>query len=399
MARPRETPKESIKMIKILTACTREVDDVKTAVAEILEQLDLANRLRKNAVGIFSFHHEFLNSGLLEAFASVLPFQSVGFTTPRAAIRGASGDVIFSVAVLTSDAIEFSAGLSAPVVQSPDEAVCELYSRIVPSGRGKPSLLLAFAPLMPNVDGDRFVAAIDAASGGVPVFGAMAFSDHSRFSGAEIYANGEHGADVLALVALFGEVGPRFYLSDYPGEKEIRKRAIVTRSERNLIQRIDNSSPLDFLESIGLAEEGRLATGIASFPFVLTLEDGTRVVRVAQNWTTDEGYLVLGGGAPEGAEIGFSGASADFVIRSAKNTIAQVLADASAENALIISCTSRKWTLGAVPGKEAQTIAKASGDALFYLLAYSGGEICPVKNKEGQWVNRFHNFTMATCLF
>ncbi|MDR1275149.1 MAG: FIST C-terminal domain-containing protein [Candidatus Accumulibacter sp.] len=385
-------------MIKILTAHTLKIDEADAAVAELLEQLDLGNRLLKNAVGIFTFHPEFLDSDVLKAVDEALPFATAGYTTPNAATRNIFGDMMFTVAVLTSDDVAFNAGISAPIAENPVRPVHELYARVAPPAMGKPALLLAFAPFTERMGGDDFVTLLDSASGGVPIFGSLAFTHTSNFSGIGTCANGKYGANALVLVALFGEVNPRFFITDLPGEKEICQRAIVTLAEGNRILRINNVSPVVYLESIGLAEHGEISPGIASFPFILSLNDGTRIARCASS-ATKEGYIIVCGNMPRRVKVGFSDADADFVVQSVEKALAQVASERSAENALIFSCTSRKWTLGAAAEWEMKEITKAIGNSLSFQFAYSGGEICPVKNSENRWVNRFHNFSMTTCLF
>ncbi|MDR1368020.1 MAG: FIST C-terminal domain-containing protein [Candidatus Accumulibacter sp.] len=384
-------------MIKILTAHTLKIDEVDAAVAELLEQLDLENSLLKNAVGILAFHPEFLDSGVLEAVGESLPFATAGYTTPGIAVGSVFGDMMFTVAVLTSDDIVFTAGISVPISGDPTGPVRELYSRVAPPEMGKPALLLAFAPFLENVGGDDFVALLDSVSGGAPIFGSLAFTHLTDFSSIETCVNGHCGANVLALVALFGEVNPRFHITDLPGEQEICQRAVITQAEKNRIRRINDRSPIAYLESIGLAENGGISAGIASFPFLLTLSDGSRIARCACK-ATEEGHIVLCGNIPDGVKVGFSDVDADFVTQSMEKIIARIAADADAESALIFSCTSRKWTLASAPDWEMKKIARVIGNSLSYQFAYSGGEICPVKNRECQWINRFHNFSVTACL-
>jgi hypothetical protein len=45
-----------------------------------------------------------------------------------------------------------------------------------------------------------------------------------------------------------------------------------------------------------------------------------------------------------------------------------------------------------------QELTQCLGDSFAYQFAYSGGEICPVKNQEGRLVNRFQNCSMIACL-
>jgi hypothetical protein len=39
----------------------------------------------------------------------------------------------------------------------------------------------------------------------------------------------------------------------------------------------------------------------------------------------------------------------------------------------------------------------AAGD-IPYVLAYAGGEICPVRGEDGKLRNHFHNFTFSLCV-
>ena len=75
-------------MIRMLTACTEELDEVGEAVSEILEQLDLENNLLNNSVGLIFCDPEFIASGVVAAVSQKLPFDTVGVTTRAGATRG-----------------------------------------------------------------------------------------------------------------------------------------------------------------------------------------------------------------------------------------------------------------------------------------------------------------------
>ncbi|MDR1275148.1 MAG: FIST C-terminal domain-containing protein [Candidatus Accumulibacter sp.] len=385
----------------MLTAYTREVDDAAAAVTEVLAQLELDSRRLANAVGFISFHPEFLASNIVEAISKALPFDVVGGTTSCTSVQGALGEMLLTVSVLTSDTVVFRAGMSANITDDACQPARELYARVAPPETGRPALLIAFAPVVENVGGDDLIAAIDAASGGVPLFGALAFTHLTDFSGIETYANGVRSTDAFALVALFGEVEPHFFTTTIPHERGLHEKAVITRSVKNRLQGINGLPPLDYLDSIGLSaddEAGEIALAVTSFPFVLTLKDGTQIVRFARK-VSEEGDILFYGDAPEGANVLFSAADADFVVHSTKEMIARAATESGAGNALVFSCASRRWMLGIAMEKEMKEIARCLGARFSYQLTYSGGEICPVKNREGLWVNRFHNFTMITCLF
>jgi hypothetical protein len=249
---------------------------------------------------------------------------------------------------------------------------------------------------MSDFGGDDFIEALDAASGGAPVFGSLASSHMPDCSGIETCCNGEHHAGLFTLVALFGEVNPEFYLTTIPDERIIHQKAVITKAVKNRIQSINNRVPLDYLASVGLAKNGSIA-GISSIPFVLTLEDGSRVVRSAYS-ATEEGYVMSYGTIPQGAKADFSDGSGAFVLQSARDDIARAVAASGNGNALIFSCRGRKWPLGAVALAEINEVAKELDRSCIYQFAYSAGEFCPVKNQDGRLVNAFHNFSMIACL-
>ncbi|MDR2738996.1 MAG: hypothetical protein LBB68_04085 [Treponema sp.] len=68
-------------MIKVLNACTAEIDDVDLAVSEILEQLDVPGNLRNNSIGIIACYYEFIETGVVAEICKRLPFDVVGCTT------------------------------------------------------------------------------------------------------------------------------------------------------------------------------------------------------------------------------------------------------------------------------------------------------------------------------
>jgi hypothetical protein len=104
------------------------------------------------------------------------------------------------------------------------------------------------------------------------------------------------------------------------------------------------------------------------------------------------------GAISQEARIGFSDIDGEFVLQSAKETAGRIAAAADGRSALIFSCTARQWALGTRMNMEIEELAGSLGDSLAYHFAYSIGEICPVRNQNGQLVNRFHNFSIIACL-
>jgi hypothetical protein len=379
----------------MLTAYTREIDYIERTAAEILEQLRLDERLLRNSVALTDFYPDFLETGVIKAVSAALPFDSIGGTTSYLAVPGALGNLMLAVTVLTSDDVEFRAG-AVPLGDDPGASIRALYAELAPHDGEKPALLLTVAPIINNAGGDDFIEALDAASGGVPVFGSLAAGARPGLGNSSPCMNGEPQENLFTLVALFGDVKPEFYHTTVPDDRVIHQNAVITRSEKHLIQSINGLRAFDYLESIGLADKGSIS-GIAAIPFVLRLNDGTRLVRSPYR-ATQEGYIATYGNVPQGATIGFSDCNAEFVLNSARESIAGAVAASGRASVLIVSCSARKWTLGMRPTAEMREVVDCLGPLLPYRIIYAGGEFCPVKNRDGRLVNSFQNFSMIACV-
>src|SRR5215475_3446339 len=100
------------KMIKLFTAFTRDADNSAEAVKEIKNQLNLEeNQLAHSAALIFC-HIEFIESGIAAAICKALPFDTLGCTAQYFALRKEADEIMLTAALLTSDDIEFAAGVS-----------------------------------------------------------------------------------------------------------------------------------------------------------------------------------------------------------------------------------------------------------------------------------------------
>jgi hypothetical protein len=378
----------------MLTAWTREIDDIETSAAEILGRLTPGGRLLRHSVGILTFHPEFLESGAVRAVSKALPFVTAGGTTSASGVPGERGDLMLTAAVLTSDDVEFRAG-AVLLGDDPRAAIQGLYAELVPRSAEKPSLLLTIAPVREGIGGDDFIEALDAVSGGIPLFGGLAATPQPDLRNAAVCMNGEHQTDLFTLIAVFGAIRPEFYHTAVPDDRVIQQNAVITRSEKYLIQSIDGLTALDYLESVGLAENGDVS-GIASIPFVLTTSDGARLVRSIHR-ATKEGHLVAFGAVPQGARVGFADCDAECVLHSARESIGRVLAASGGRNALIVTCDARRWILGMRPAAEMQEIGNCLDHVFPYLINHARGEFCPVRERGGRLVNSFQNFSMIAC--
>jgi hypothetical protein len=386
-------------MIKMLTAHTEEVDDIDAAVQNILDKLDLNNQALKYSVALVHCYYEFLDSGVVRELASRLPFDLAGITTVSLSVPGFINDFGLTVSVLTSNDVEFAADMSSPVGEDPSIPLKELYARLTKKLSKKPSLLFSFFPLVQHIGGDELVAGVDAVSGGLPQFGTLSISEDSGYNLCATIYNGKSEHSSVVVVALAGDVKPEFLTVSVDDEIVSREKAIITRANRNVVQRINDMPATKYMESIGLTSEAN--TEWADLPVVIYPEDGTRLIRATLASDAEDG-LVLAGTAPVNSRIAFSSIDADKVKLSAETIFKRALAAAKSGNEsrsiLIYSCVSRFWTLGMGEKAEHEIAEKILGDSVPYHLVYSGGEILPSVLQDGTVINHQQNFSVVICV-
>ena len=334
-------------MITMLTAHTLEMDEPGVAVADILGQLNLAEGLRKNAVGIMTCHADFLDSGVVKAVCDSLPFDVIGITTLGAATNQAADLEILTISVLTSDDVAFSAVLTNSLEteqEAPIKAACAAAKAALPpaspGSSPEPSLVLAYAPLLNHVGGERLVRLVDAALGGTPLFGTLACDHNFDFRDSQVIYNGEAYRDRLALAMLAGPVKWRFLTISVPEEKAEKQNAIITESEGNVVKKVNELPVLDYLETLGLTREAGLE-GSKSIPVILDYNDGTPPVARCFYMISPEGHAVCGGEMPTGATFALSSMEPEDVILSAEQILDRVLAGEQSTGMLVISCIVR----------------------------------------------------------
>jgi hypothetical protein len=390
-------------MIKMLTAHTEEVDDVGAAVGEILDKLDLPNQALKYSLGLIHCYHEFLESGVVRELASKLPFDLAGITTVSLSVPGFISGFGLAVSVLTSDDVEFAAGMSSPIEGDAsvllESRLEELYGRLTKKLSKKPSLLFSFFPLIQHRGGDELTAGVDAVSGGLPQFGTVCISDDPGYNLCAAIYNGKSAHSSVVLAALAGEVHPEFLTISVDDEISSREKAVITHSKRNTIQRINDIPAAKYMEAIGLVNG--TTPNWSGLPVVIYPEDGARLIRTTLAANAEDN-LILAGAAPVNSRITFSSIDAGKVKLSAEAVFKQALSAAKNRGKnrgiLIYSCVSRFWTLGMGETAEHEIAKTIFGDSVPYHLVYSAGEILPSVSHNGAVVNHLQNFSVVICV-
>jgi len=380
-------------MIKSITASTREIDDADAAVSEITAALDPGN-LKKNSIGIISCFSDFCDTGVLKAVCDALPFDCIGATTCLCATEKEIDQIFLTITVLTSDDCEFLTTY-IPVSENYEERITSALAGSLEKNGEKPAMLLSFFPLMNSLSGDMILTAVDKVTGGIPLFGTAAVDHNVDYSTSKTIYNGESFREAVVLGAIYGEPKVTFEIASLEENKIRSQKAIITKSDGNMLINVNGKTALEYFEEIGLTKDD-LTVGLGMIPFVVDYKDGTKAVARAAFTITPEGHVACGGAMPENATLAIGNIDGTDIVNTSESAIKPLLDKDSF--ILSYSCAGRYFILGANSTAEAEKISELAEDTQ-YMFACSGGEICPLPNSEGKLKNYYHNFTNVICRF
>jgi hypothetical protein len=214
------------------------------------------------------------------------------------------------------------------------------------------------------------------------------------------FKNGDYALGKMALLLINGNVNPRFYVTAI-AERNIRQyNAVITGAEGYLLTSINNMPILKFLDSLGIITSDSIST-ITTVPFLVDFGDGTDPVAYGLYGISEIGAY-CGGAVPVGATITFAEVDMSSVMETTERTLRAALDDAEKNGAngiIAIPCISRPLVLSPNVDLEIRKSLELIGNKIPFTLIYSGGEICPVYNKQHEIVNRFHNLTYTLMVF
>jgi hypothetical protein len=389
-------------MIKMLAACTSELDFPDEALDEILAQLDIGNTLLKNAAGIVHCGHAFIESGFIHLLSEKLPFALVGSTTLACATGASCGPDVFSISVLTSDEVAFSVARTGPLTpQDVGDAIGAAYRRAAGAFPVKPALVLAQLPLNLSLSLgiSRILGAISSAGDGVPVFGGLPCDATADYRESFVICNGDALSDEAALLLLCGDVRPRFFVENVSCPEDLQEQlGIITESDGCLLKRVNDMPFLEYVEDVGISSEIMRSVKVFPVPFKVNYNEGTKsLIRVLYS-VTPEGYAVFASDMPMGASFSMQRFSYDSVMETVENMAEALAALPDVSGVLMYSCVGRNFRLGRRANDEMRALAARLGGTTYH-LSYANGEICPLEDETGALVNHSHNYSLVACVF
>jgi len=381
-------------MIRSLTATTREIDDPQAAVAEILSMLALESNLLQNSVGIISCFSEFEDTGALRTICDALPFECVGTTTCLCSAGKEADEILFAITVLTSDDCSFQT-LAVQITEDYTKSIHSSVANLLEHSPENPTLFLSYFPLINEVSGDMILTAIDEASGGIPLFGITAIDHTLDYSEAKTIHNGRAFREAAVLCAVYGSPKIEFRIASLDESKFRIQKAIITESDGNILIGVNGKNAMEYLREVGFTEEQLPAPGVGAVPLIINYMGSAKPVVRAVFAVSPEGHVACGGKMPLGATMGIGHVDMNDVLKTTEKTVQTLMEGDSL--VLCYSCIARYLVLGVHSTAEVDKIIEASSDGSEYHFAYSGGEICPMPDANGNLKNVYHNFTIVFC--
>jgi hypothetical protein len=391
---------ENGPMLKMYTATTSQIDSPEDAVAEITAQLK-DKQLLKNTFGIAACHTDYIETQTVAELRKALSFDFIGCTSFGSASNIGGGTEQLSLTVLTSDELTFASAFSREITADGYAAPLDkVYEEAKEALGGEPSFIFAFAPITTNLSGTQILKEFDRISGGKPVFGTLANDTSTDYQQGGCFRNSEFHRYKAAVLLVKGDFKPRFYTAAIAAKNIQQQNAVVTESTGYLISKINDIPLMDYFVSIGIIQQKHLAA-VTMIPLMVNLGDGTKPFANSMYGISEQGAF-CGCETPVGAMVSFAEVDYNSIMETCDAALKEALADA-AQNAaagiIAIPCLSRPIVISPAVNDEIKKSLSIVGDKVPFSLLYSGGEFCPVYNKQGGLVNRFHNLTYTLMVF
>lgn len=391
-------------MINSASIYTYELDDAQAALEELCTQLDQKLVLLPHTVGILMCDPEFMETGVYEAVCAGLPFPVAGTTTMTQAVNGTAGLLLMTIMVLTSDDVFFEVGMSEPIGPGGDilAATRGAYQVAADALPDKVKFTFLFPPLIRENAGDQYIDAFEVLCPDTPVFGTLAVDDSSAFENSFTFCNGKSSKESMAFILTTGNISPRFAIATVSDKKALPYTGEITKSEGHIVHEIDGMPAVKYFESIGFAQNGVLNMQHRFVPFVLDFKklsdyDGVPVVR-AMVYINKSGAGVCRGYMYQNSVFTLTTPGSDDVYETSKALVEDLRRMPDKQAVILFSCLVRRMPFGAQPLTEANMILENTDPDMPFMLAYSGGEICPTSVREGAVTNRFHNYSLIACV-
>jgi len=221
-------------------------------------------------------------------------------------------------------------------------------------------------------------------------FGAVA-GDNRLLQGTYVFSNNKIISNGILALAIDREQID-IVVSRGFGWSGIGTQSVVTKSDKNLVNTIDDKSAVEFYNNYLNIKPSEVLTKGIDYPVEVLLENGQIVYRAPLSFN-DDGSLLFAGHVPKGAKVRISAPIGEAVVDRVAESIRGSLLkkeNYSADLVLLFPCASHKELLGNFAINEIKIAYQLTNQApLIGFYAY--GEISSSSKS-----NAFHNQTFVT---
>jgi hypothetical protein len=377
--------------MKMVNTWTLEIDEAEDAIAEIEAMLD--GKLSENTVGIVTCHPDYAENGMLTKLAERLSFPIAGCTTNLSATAGKIDSELLQLAALTADDAFFAAE-STPDLNAGnyEEEIRLMVQRAEAKLGTKPKFGLIFSPILTDLGVDAFLAALDEATGGIPLFGSVMAGFRADFTDGRVIADGKVSRGMLSVVFIAGNVTPKYYLHSVANKNVRPQKAIVTKSNGYFVESVNDMPYFDYLRSVGF--DVKTAADWSNLPVLFDLENSDRAIALGIYGVGEGGSVQFARKIPEGTTFSIGVIDSESIQTTDEAMIKDLTGGEPPDALFLVPCVTRFFMLAPNSLTEAENLDRAVGDKAPYALLYSGGEICPITEKDGALSNQLHNYSI-----
>jgi hypothetical protein len=395
--------------MKSAVATTYELDNAADAARQLADSIRSKLVPEKYSLGILFCDADLDGASVTAALKDLLGMEVAGMTTLAALDPAGRQTAAAVLTVLTADDCRFFPAASAPLSGGDHtKKIVEAYRRSAPEDAPdgqNPGMMFAFCPCGMAFSGDSYTNAL-ATVYKTPMIGGVASDDYD-FERARVFLSGREYKDALVVVGVWGRAKPVFSLRHVTSRFAERIRR-VTKAEGNIVYRVGEETFVRYLEGFGLkldVPDPLLA--FTSYPMMLTGEedDETPLMRHISSLNFSDGSGAFLGDVPVGALANICLVGKDDITAACRDSLRALLEKAGQRDdyaystILCISCCGRAMILGADSGAEGRILSEMMPGNLALTGAYCLGEICPTLHREEKVSNRFHNCSIAFCMF
>ena len=257
-------------------------------------------------------------------------------------------------------------------------------------------MIISFFPFLKTLSGAVMLHLLDEACGGIPIWGSLATNIEVNYERVHSFRNGETGQDAMTILLLQGNINPEFVVISIPEQNIQINRGMITKSDGCILIKVNDMPAQEYFKSIGIPI---LENATTVNPLMVYYEGNTEPVALGIYSMFENGSFLCGGEMTVGATLAVGEIKPEGIITSAEEGLKKLLETGKKNGILMLPCVTRYVMLTTNQNGEMELAARSIRNSIPFMLGYSGGEICPVRDSSGRYRNRFHNYTFSACIF